>query len=335
MPGIQVGIYPGEETAGTEVSSTYEGRHLTVRDDELIHPVHADAFVDKGDPVVVCDAGVPATFGAAVGVALLSGTAAADWITLDTEGIWNLTVYAEDDNGNSAIEIGDRLYIRAGNLTGVASLNGLGDAEISKINNSANQIPFGYALGSMVAGGSGVIAVKVHWDPSLDTEDQMFKTVTSGAYNYGKQWVGLLEAGQSTGVAGYFCAQVDGAQTGGIYAFGVWMEPQSAMVADGSILAIYDGGFWCANGAGQDMSLARIEFCNFCIDIGENPATIHWFRVNVAATSGTMDAIFAAANPASIGYSLGTAGTGVVGTIPFADIVGHGLVYIDVHAAVA
>jgi hypothetical protein len=165
MPGVTVGVYEGEETAGTEVSSTYEGRHLTVREDELIHTFHADGFVDKGDPVVLCDAGVPTTYGKAVGVAFKSGAATSTMISIDTEGIFNLTVYAENDAGNVAIEIGDELYIRAGTLPGAADGDGTGDAEISKIVDPATQVPFGYALGSMVAGGSGVIAVKVHWDP--------------------------------------------------------------------------------------------------------------------------------------------------------------------------
>lgn len=171
MPGVQVGVYAGQETAGTEVSSTYEGRHLTVREDELIHPYVSDGFVNKGDPVVLCDAGVQTTYGHAVGVAFNDGTAAADWIAIDTEGIWNLTVYAEDDAGNSAIEIGDPLFIRAGGLPGAASGDGTGDAEISKIRNLVTQVPFGYALGSMVAGGSGRIAVKVHWDPEEQQDE--------------------------------------------------------------------------------------------------------------------------------------------------------------------
>ena len=167
MPGVTAGVYIGDLEAGTEVSSTYEGRHLTVREDELIHPFIADGFVNKGDPVVLCDAGVPTTYGLAVGVAFKSGAATSDLIALDSEGIWNLTVYAEDDDGNRAIEIGDRLYIRAGALPGAADADGTGDAEISKISNSVVQVPFGYALGSVVAGGSGVIAVKVHFDPIM------------------------------------------------------------------------------------------------------------------------------------------------------------------------
>ena len=109
MPGTTAGVYTGALDAGTEVSSTYEGRHLTVRDDELIHPVHADAFVNKGDPVILCDAGVPTSYGVQVGVALVSGTEAASWISLDTEGIFNLPVYAED-NGVAFINKGISVY---------------------------------------------------------------------------------------------------------------------------------------------------------------------------------------------------------------------------------
>jgi hypothetical protein len=167
MPGVTAGVYTGSLDAGTEVSSTYEGRHLTVYEAELIHPYHADGFVDKGEPVVLCDSGVPTTYGLAVGVAFNSAAAATDLIALDTEGIWNLTVYAEDDDGDRAIEIGDRLYIRCGALAGAADADGTGDAEISKISNTVVQIPFGYALGSVVAGGSGVIAVKVHFGDEL------------------------------------------------------------------------------------------------------------------------------------------------------------------------
>ena len=87
MPGVTAGVYAGDEDAGTEVSSTYEGRHLTVTEEELIHPYHADGFVNKGDPVVLCDAGVPGTYGRGVGVAFTSGAATSDHIAIDTEGI--------------------------------------------------------------------------------------------------------------------------------------------------------------------------------------------------------------------------------------------------------
>jgi len=166
MP-TQAGVYPGGLVAGTEVSSTYEGRHLTVTEEELIHPKDADGFVQKGDPVVLCDAGLATTYGVQVGVALNTGVATSDLIAIDTEGIFNLLVYGEDDDGDRAIEIGDQLYIRAGALPGAADGDGTGDAEISKISNSVVQVPFGIALGGMGANASGVIAVKVHKEINL------------------------------------------------------------------------------------------------------------------------------------------------------------------------
>ncbi len=166
MPGLQVGVYPGELTAGTEVSSTYEGRHLTVLESELIHPFNGTTFVAKGEPVLLCRTAVPATYGEAIGVAFVTATAATDLIAIDTEGIFNLTVYAQDDDGQVGIEIGDTLYIHDGS-TGGATLNGYGDAEISKISNTVTQRIFGYALGRMVANSSGQIAVKLHWGPVM------------------------------------------------------------------------------------------------------------------------------------------------------------------------
>lgn len=176
MPGLTVGVYEGNQVAGTEVSSGYEGRHLTVLESELIHPFRISTFVNGGDPVLLCRTGVAATYGAAVGVAFRTATAATDHIAIDTEGIWNLTVIAVDDAGNSAVEIGDPIFIHDGSA--VAALGtGLGDAELSKIRNTTTQRFFGYALGRIAVGapGSGVIAVKVHFDDINDhyLEDQV------------------------------------------------------------------------------------------------------------------------------------------------------------------
>ncbi len=128
---------PTGRSAGQECSSTYEGRHLTILESLLTHPVHADGLVDKGDPV---------NFGDHVGVALISAAAATDQISLDTEGIWFLNVVASDDNGTVNILAGDELYIN----TGV-------------ISRRASGIPFGKALaplnGSVTA---AVCPVKVH-----------------------------------------------------------------------------------------------------------------------------------------------------------------------------
>ena len=143
------GVYPDADVkeAGDEISSTYEGRHLTFLESELTHPSHTDGFVDKGDPVVVGSV--------IVGVAFLSAVAATDKIAIDTEGIWVQSVVAEDDDGNIAVTPGDELYI---NIT---------TCIISKISNSVTNIPFGYALGVIGIGETATIAVKVHFDPAL------------------------------------------------------------------------------------------------------------------------------------------------------------------------
>jgi len=149
MPAF--GVYPiaDVKTAGDEVSSTYEGRHVTVLESDLIHPSHTDGFADNGDPVVFGTTGLQAV-GVVVGP---SATAATDLVTVDTEGIWIIDVNAADDGGNVAVEGGDRLYIS------------ITTAIVSKIADSTTNVPFGYALGHIDAGATETIAVKVHWDP--------------------------------------------------------------------------------------------------------------------------------------------------------------------------
>jgi len=178
MPGTTVGVYAGEQTAGTEVSSTYEGRHLTVLETELIHPFRASGLVNKGDPVIICNAAAVAERGNAVGIALATATAITDYIAVDTEGIWNLTVFSYDDTGGgSAIVAGDPLYIHDGSTGGVGAL-GTGDATISKRKSVVTQIPFGYALGALVGAGTGQIAIKVHWDPVATADGVFAKEIT-------------------------------------------------------------------------------------------------------------------------------------------------------------
>lgn len=122
---------------GEELSSTYEGRHLSFYESELTHPARSSGFVNKGDPVNV---------GNIVGVAFGTATATTDLIAIDTEGCWVLNVVASNDSGTSAVVVGDALYI----ATGVVSKKSSG-------------IPFGRALsalsGSATAAACGV---KVH-----------------------------------------------------------------------------------------------------------------------------------------------------------------------------
>jgi predicted RecA/RadA family phage recombinase len=131
-------------SAGDEISSTYEGRHVEVLESTMVHPVHGDGFVDHGDPIVM---------GKLVGVAFTSAIAATDIIAIDTEGIWALSVVGSDAAGDSAVARGDRIYI---NIT---------TAVLSKIATPATNIPFGIALSTLTGGTTGIVAVKVHQDP--------------------------------------------------------------------------------------------------------------------------------------------------------------------------
>jgi len=314
MPAF--GVYPIADALnpGDEISSTYEGRHVTVLESDLIHPVHdpVDVLVHKGDPVVFGTTGLQA-----VGVAFKTATANTDLIAIDTESIWNLDVDPTDDLGNSNVAGGDLLYINVTN------------AVISKIRNTATQIPFGIAYGIITAPGVEAIAVKVHFDPSLDTNDVMFKTVTTGAYSYGKQWRGLLEGGESTGVGGAFFAELDGVQTGHIYGWKAWNEIQAGFVPDGSLVVAGEFGMW--DGLGANMAAARVVLLQLQSILAAAPNSLHIFRVNIAqAVPTVINAIFAAANPNSIGVNAGKAGNNKYGVIPLADVVGPGVLYVEV-----
>lgn len=321
MPAF--GVYPIADALnpGDEISSTYEGRHVTVLESDLIHPVHATAFVDKGDPVVFGAGASGEEVGVGVALGGDANTVATDLIAVDTEGIWNLDVVAVNDAGNSAVIGGEQLYI---NTT---------TAVISKIRNAATQIRFGYALGILVAGVTEAIAVKVHFDPpDIGGQDRMYKTVTSG--DFGLNLLTTLAGGASEGVGGYIEAHLTAALTGHTYGFGSWINVDDVgLLAAGHIITPFEGGIY-ASGA---EATARIVFVGQgqYVGAGGVPASIHAWRLNVAQAGGNITALIAAANPESVAYRAGTAGTGVVGTIPLADVVGTGVVYVDVHAAVA
>lgn len=156
--------------AGDELSSTYEGRHLSLEESYLTHPSHADGFVDKGDPVL-CGENI-------VGVALISAAAATDLISIDTEGIWFLSAVATDEDGNSAIAPGDELFIDK--TTCILSKNG----------NKQSHAFFGYALGDVSAGQTAVVAVKVHFDPDDAVELVGTSAVpyALGTHNNGREY---------------------------------------------------------------------------------------------------------------------------------------------------
>jgi hypothetical protein len=158
MPALYLST---NKTAGDEISSTYEGRHITIEESLLVHPYHADGLVDKGDPCYVASANGSGI----VGVAFKSAVAATDLIAIDTEGIWFLNVYGQVSDGTSdgialALAAGDPVFIEkytAGNAaTLVATLSGQSD--------TYHFLPFGYVLGDVSASVSTptLVAVKVH-----------------------------------------------------------------------------------------------------------------------------------------------------------------------------
>ena len=147
MPTQAFGLYPAEGTLGDQVSSTYEGRHVTLHASEINHG--SQLVVTKGYPVVFGT--IAGNHG--VGIAFNTEVNPTDLIAIDTEGIWNVSVVANDDLGASLVTGGDPLYINTTTCV------------VSKIRNNATQIPFGYALGQVTAAATAVIAVKVHWDP--------------------------------------------------------------------------------------------------------------------------------------------------------------------------
>lgn len=326
MPGIGIGVYPGQGTAGDEISSTYEGRHLTVLESELIHPNHADDLVDKGDPVIVALTGAHphATYGRAVGVALASAVAATDLIAIDTEGIWMLDCWGYTDGPvGSAIQPGDPLFIHDDSLNAVGA-NGLGDALISEIRTVTTQIPFGYALGTLVATGQGRIAVKVHWDPSRDTEIAKWNRVTPG--NYGEAMYTDMAAPASEGLSKYFQGTLSGTCAGHVYNVGSWINMAAGYAsAVGQIHVPFEGGLWSA---GANATLRAVFGAQFQEVLNAAPNTLFCWRLN---TDHAITALIQGVNPNSVGFAIGEAHVGgVTGTIRFVEVSGA-VRYIDVY----
>jgi len=77
---------------GQEVSSTFEGRHISLAEGWLYHyDQDGDGLVNKGQPVAF------GLWGAGVGIALQDASDDTDIIPIDTEGIWRVPVWATDD----------------------------------------------------------------------------------------------------------------------------------------------------------------------------------------------------------------------------------------------
>ena len=122
-------------SAGEEVSSTYEGRHVYIQEVVLVH-APGSGLVRKGQPVA---------FWEGVGIALKTATSTAENVPIDTEGIWRVSVVA----AIAPIVIGQSLYI---DTAGVVTDDPTNAMAI-----------FGYSLQAITAPGTAIIAVKVHW----------------------------------------------------------------------------------------------------------------------------------------------------------------------------
>lgn len=313
------GIYPAKDvkTAGDEISSTGEGRHLTFLESELFHPSHTaefgDELVNKGDPVVA-----QTTTGYIVGVALKSAVADTDLIAIDTEGIWALKVYADadevwDKEASWAIVPGDALFIDRVNTSVIT--DGVGACGISKRRDHATQVPFGVALGAIANLGEGVIAVKVHNQGSFDLRRSMCnRAVVSG--EMGWSFFGRITGGASEGLNGYVDGTILGAPTGPTYGFGSWLCIDNDAVMGANVATPFDVGIV----SGHAQGTANLYFAGQAQAIlAGAPGALHAWRFN---TSHTITAIFLAANAGSVGY-VGAADTStLVGAIPFVTVSG-------------
>lgn len=310
------GVYPTKNAlaAGDEISSTYEGRHLTFLESELFHPYHADTFVDKGDPVVA-----QTSTGYIVGVALASATAATDLIAIDTEGIWNLMVYADTDDvwstsQTGAVTPGDALFINR--VTTGAITAGIGACGISKRRDHATQVPFGFALGSLDNADEGRIAVKVHNQGSFDLISAMVnRAVVSG--EMGWSFFGRVTDGASEGLNGYVDGTILGTPTGPTYGFGSWLCIDDAAVMGANVATPHDVGIY--SGAAQ--AAANLYFAGQAqAQLAGAPGALHAWRFN---TTQTITALILAANPGSIGYVVdATEDDGKVGAAPYVTVSG-------------
>jgi len=309
------GVYPAKDakTAGDEISSTGEGRYLTFLESELNHPYHsADGYVDKGDPVVA-----QTSTGKIVGVAMASASAATDLITIDTEGIWALTVYADTDEvwdkvaGEGAIVAGDQLFID--HVSTGAITAGVGACGISKRRDASKNIPFGFALGAIDNEGEGVIAVKVHNQGSFDLRRSMCnRTVPSGGMGW--SWFGRLTDGASEGLCGYVDGTILGENTGAVYGFGSWLCLDDEATIAAAIITPLDIGIY--SGAAQ--AAATLFMIQMQAQLAGAPASLHMFRLN---NTQTPTALYYATGAGSIGYVAdATEDDAKVGGVPFLTI---------------
>ncbi len=157
---------------GTAGDKKFTGNILTLLESTLTHPTHDDGFVDAGDPVYD---------GSIAGIALLGAEAASDYITIDTKGVWDLSVIAVNASGNVAVAIGDPLYLTTACL----------------INKADSGLFLGFALGEITSGTTEVISVWLAQATPGDASGVAFR----GLANYEETLVAAAPAADPFGIS--------------------------------------------------------------------------------------------------------------------------------------
>lgn len=114
------------------------GDNVDVVESVLVHPAHADGLAKSGDQVVV---------GTLTGVVNADAAAATDKVIISTRGVFLIPVSAVNAGGNSAVAVGDKLYIDA--------------AAAAAVNKKVANQPFGIALEAVTSGATATIKVKL------------------------------------------------------------------------------------------------------------------------------------------------------------------------------
>ena len=91
----------------------YEGEVIPVVESALTHPTHGDGLVDSGDLVAV---------GQLTGVAINSASANTTTIEVAVEGVWDLPATGATATADSAIAVGDLLYMADADVKATATI---------------------------------------------------------------------------------------------------------------------------------------------------------------------------------------------------------------------
>jgi len=321
--------YGGEE--GTEVSSTYEGRHITCMAEELLTD-SGSGVATKGHACVFGLVGLQA-----VGVCLNSGTLTA-LIAIDTEGIWNLPVYGKDDAGDRVLSPGEPVFID------------VADGEISGERNNATQIPFGYLLTEAASGVETISVVKVHWDPRAHWLQDKEKLYFGDGADYTMEWNETFMAivasaaskivGEEFAIAagaladGYGFKEtnfnVSGQATQYVAGDSTWLnlgDTFKAMLGGGLVTPHTDGIFMTAD---AEITGAMVALGGKFTDQMDE-SDMAWYTLWNLNLTQTFDALYEVNNPALMGY-VATPAANQIGSLPFFSTGGGGMKYIMLYS---